>query len=122
MYRDSQHGLTIDLSGPDGNAFCLMGYATDFCRQMSIDSKPILNGMKSGDYNHLVEVFEEMVSGDGLARICDFLGITRAEPSPIPVHAGQAQVEQHGVQLVRRLGADIADLGRSHIRPPHPDG
>ena len=37
----------------------------------------------------LVEVFEEMVRGDGLARICDFLGIGRAEPSPVPVHAGQ---------------------------------
>lgn len=38
----------------------------------------------------LIEVFEEMVSGEGLARICDFLGIGRVEPSPIPVHEGQA--------------------------------
>lgn len=38
----------------------------------------------------LIEVFEEMVSRDGLARICDFLGIARVEPSPIPVHKGQA--------------------------------
>ncbi|WP_413719261.1 sulfotransferase [Silicimonas sp. MF1-12-2] len=38
----------------------------------------------------LIEVFEEMVSGEGLARICDFLGIGRVAPSPAPVHAGQA--------------------------------
>ena len=38
----------------------------------------------------LIEVFEEMVSGEGLARICDFLGIGRVAPCPAPVHAGQA--------------------------------
>lgn len=38
----------------------------------------------------LVEVFEEMVRGEGFARICDFLGIGRARPSPAPVHRGQA--------------------------------
>lgn len=38
----------------------------------------------------LVEVFEEMVQGDGFARICDFLGIGRARPSPVPVHQGQS--------------------------------
>lgn len=38
----------------------------------------------------LIEVFEDMVRGDGLARICDFLGIGRVAPSPIPVHEGQA--------------------------------
>lgn len=37
----------------------------------------------------LVEVFEDMVRGDGLARICDFLGISRAQPDPVPVHEGQ---------------------------------
>lgn len=37
-----------------------------------------------------IEVFEEMVRGDGFARICDFLGISRVEPSAIPVHTGQA--------------------------------
>lgn len=38
----------------------------------------------------LIEVFEEMVQGDGLARICEFLGIGRVRPSPVPVHEGQA--------------------------------
>lgn len=38
----------------------------------------------------LIEVFEEMVAGEGLARICTFLGISAAEPSLVPVHAGQS--------------------------------
>ena len=37
----------------------------------------------------LIEVFEEMVSGEGLARICDFLGLSRIASDPVPVHAGQ---------------------------------
>lgn len=37
----------------------------------------------------MIEVFEEMVKGDGFARICDFLGIARRVPDPVPVHAGQ---------------------------------
>lgn len=36
----------------------------------------------------LVEIFEEMVAGEGLARICDFLGISRMTGDPVPVHAG----------------------------------
>ena len=38
----------------------------------------------------LIEVFEEVVSGDGLARICDFLGIGRVAPDKTPIYAGQA--------------------------------
>lgn len=37
----------------------------------------------------LIEVFEEMVSGDGFARICEFIGVGRMEPDLAPVHAGQ---------------------------------
>jgi hypothetical protein len=51
--------ITIDLTGPDGNAFALMGYAKNFSRQLGIDSKPIIKDMMSGDYEHLLEVFEE---------------------------------------------------------------
>ena len=37
----------------------------------------------------LIEVVEEMVSGEGRARICDFLGLSRIASDPVPVHAGQ---------------------------------
>ena len=48
----------IDLTGPDGNAYALIGYALSFCEQLGRDSKPIIADMKSGNYEHLVAVFD----------------------------------------------------------------
>lgn len=58
MYRDSQHGLTIDLSGPDGNAFFLLGQANNLAKQLGLDAKSITNEMRSNDYDNLLDVFE----------------------------------------------------------------
>ena len=52
-------GIEIDLTGPEGNAYSLMGYAKKLARQLDLDSKPIIEDMMSGDYEHLLEVFEE---------------------------------------------------------------
>jgi len=49
---------SIDLTGPQGNAFCLLGYAEDFCRQLGKDFEPIKNEMMSGEYENLVKVFD----------------------------------------------------------------
>ena len=49
----------IDLTGPDGNAFYLMGVAKDFATKMELDTGAILEDMKSSDYDHLIEVFDE---------------------------------------------------------------
>ena len=51
--------IVIDLTGPDGNAFALMGYAKRFARQLDLDSEEIISNMMSGDYENLLEVFEE---------------------------------------------------------------
>ena len=51
--------ILIDLTGPDGNAYALMGYATRFTKQMGMDPKPIIDDMMSSDYEHLLDVFEE---------------------------------------------------------------
>ena len=51
--------ITIDLTGPDGNAFALMGYAKNFSRQLGIDPTPIIKDMMSGDYENLLEIFED---------------------------------------------------------------
>ena len=48
----------IDLTGPDGNAFFLMGRAGQYARQLGLDSNTIINEMKSGDYENLVAVFD----------------------------------------------------------------
>ncbi len=57
MHRDSQHGLTIDLAGPDGNAFFLMGWAKKNDPHGHGDE--LIEEMAAGDYNHLIEVFEK---------------------------------------------------------------
>ena len=51
--------VTIDLTGPDGNAFCLLGYAKRFCDQLGKDYKPIQEKMMSGDYENLLKVFDK---------------------------------------------------------------
>jgi hypothetical protein len=51
--------MVIDLTGPEGNAFVLMGYATRFSRQMGLDSDTIMKEMKSGDYENLIQVFDK---------------------------------------------------------------
>lgn len=59
MIRNKQNGpMVIDLTGPQGNAFFLMGTASKFARQLGLDSDTILNEMKSGNYENLVQVFD----------------------------------------------------------------
>ena len=53
---------TIDISGWQGNAFSLMGYAKDFGRQLDFsDAKieQIVTDMQSDDYENLLNVFNE---------------------------------------------------------------
>lgn len=35
-----------------------MGYAKQFAKQLGLDSNKIINEMTSGDYEHLLEVFD----------------------------------------------------------------
>ena len=51
--------LEIDLSGPDGNAFVLMGIAQKWAKQLGLDSKAVIADMMSGDYEHLLSVMEK---------------------------------------------------------------
>lgn len=53
-----RRGLEIDLTGPDGNAFVLIGYTSNLAKQLKKDEKAIKEDMRSGDYEHLVEVFD----------------------------------------------------------------
>jgi len=55
--RESRE-FVIDLTGPAGNAFSLMGQATRLASQLGLDSEKIINEMKSSDYENLVEVFD----------------------------------------------------------------
>jgi len=55
----TRHKTRIDLSGPEGNAFFLMSLGSRIARGLRIDFAPIQKEMMNGDYDHLVEVFED---------------------------------------------------------------
>ena len=57
--KKPQSEIVIDLTGPDGNAFVLMGMAKRYAKQLGLDADLIINNMRSGDYEHLVQVFDE---------------------------------------------------------------
>lgn len=49
----------IDLTGPDGNAFVLLGTARKWASQMGLDSDEIMKEMQESDYENLIEVFDK---------------------------------------------------------------
>ena len=59
MIRDRVDSTpVIDLTGPQGNAFFLMGQAGQYARQLGLDGDMIINEMKSGNNENLVQVFD----------------------------------------------------------------
>lgn len=59
--------ITIDLSGPQGNAFYILGVADKLMKQKGFTEdmkKDVLDEMKSGDYDNLCSVFEQTFCDD----------------------------------------------------------
>ncbi len=52
-------GIEIDLTGPDGNAFMLIGRASNLAKQLGLDKAKIQAEMMAGDYEHLVATFDK---------------------------------------------------------------
>lgn len=50
--------ITVDLTGPQGNAFWLIGYAKKLGKQLELDTDKINEEMTNGDYEHLITVFD----------------------------------------------------------------
>jgi hypothetical protein len=53
--------ITIDLDGPEGNAFALMGIAKNLGRQLDLtleETDKLIQDMMSGDYENLLQVFD----------------------------------------------------------------
>ena len=50
--------IEIDLTGPEGNAFVLIGKAGQLAKQLGLDGKAIQSEMMEGDYENLVKVFD----------------------------------------------------------------
>jgi len=47
------------LTGPQGNAFFLIGSAKKWAKQLGLDANEIQKDMMSGDYEHLLSVIEK---------------------------------------------------------------
>jgi hypothetical protein len=62
MIRKKTHSngpVVIDLTGPDGNAFVLLGKASMFAKQLGLNGKEIQEEMMKGNYEHLLETFDK---------------------------------------------------------------
>jgi hypothetical protein len=57
--NEKKSGIEIDLTGPDGNAFVLIGMASKFAKQLGLDGKVIQSEMMKGNYENLLNVFEK---------------------------------------------------------------
>ena len=51
--------LVIDLTGPDGNAFCLLGLADKWSKKLGLDKDKIYKEMTNSDYENLVQTFDK---------------------------------------------------------------
>ena len=49
----------LDLTGPDGNAYAILGCAKNLSKQLSLDWESINKEMTSSDYENLIMVFEK---------------------------------------------------------------
>ena len=52
----------IDLRGPDGNAFALMGIARNYLKQLGYDQteiQEVMRKMQASDYENLIKIFDE---------------------------------------------------------------
>ena len=49
--------IVVDLTGPNGNAFALMGLASRLAKQLGIESPTA--EMMSGDYENLLQTFDK---------------------------------------------------------------
>lgn len=57
--KNKNFGIEIDLTGPEGNAFYLIGAAGNLAKQLGLSGAEIKAEMMSGDYEHLVNTFDK---------------------------------------------------------------
>jgi len=56
--KTTQRAPIIDLTGSEGNAFVLMGYARKWAKDLGLDGNAIVAEMMTSDYENLVNVFD----------------------------------------------------------------
>ena len=61
LTKDTTKKLTIDLTGPEGNAYYLLGTACNLMKQLDFtpeEAEGVIDEMKESDYEHLIERFD----------------------------------------------------------------
>ena len=69
IIRKTSKRLVIDLTGPDGNGFVLLGIASNIGKEIGLSKEEIeeIKGrMTSGDYETLIEEFD-----NAFGTVCD---------------------------------------------------
>lgn len=57
--KEKSSKVEIDLTGPDGNVFVLIGIGNRYCKQLGLSTQEFSTKMMSGDYENAVNVFEK---------------------------------------------------------------
>jgi hypothetical protein len=57
--KSKKSGIEIDLTGPQGNVFFLIGTAKNLAKQLGMDGASVQKEMMSGDYENAVNVFDK---------------------------------------------------------------
>ena len=57
--KRKQSQIEMDLTGPQGNAYVLIGTAMNLARQFGYDEEMIKEQMMSGDYENVVQTFDK---------------------------------------------------------------
>jgi len=60
--KKKERRIEIDLTGPQGNAYFILGTAKNLAKQLGKDVEDINKRMTSGDYENLLKVFEKEFS------------------------------------------------------------
>jgi hypothetical protein len=50
--------IEVDLTGPEGNAFCLLAMAKGWAKDLDKDWEPLRKEATDGDYEHLLKVLD----------------------------------------------------------------
>ena len=58
LKKDTIKKQVIDLTGPQGNAFYLLGVAMKLSKDIGLDLAAVLDDLKGGDYEHLITRFD----------------------------------------------------------------
>ena len=58
LKKDTIKKQVIDLTGPQGNAFYLLGTAMKLSKEIGLNVTAVLDDLKGGDYEHLITRFD----------------------------------------------------------------